>query len=265
MHTNQDTGTILHNEACTSPIRLQARAVSMKSSRPFCLFVGCILGVIGVVGGSSQAFANDAVVGGDFATLDGWELPKGTEGQERELTSQNSPFTEVFADNGSCFSARNSQMDVIRQKFSPVSGKVTWSFDFRMKSSEPDSDAHAGHIVILLNGEDRHSQVNVGRNVRFNHFLSTNKDTQWSTPRNFELEPDIWWHFSCEIDFENQTYNVTMRSESGEIIESGQLDFPQDEEKDRTAVDGILIRGGGGGNRKSAEMLFDNFSVRSTP
>jgi hypothetical protein len=240
----------------------QLRAAPVRQVRRVCLSLACTLGFVGLVDGSLQAFASDALVGGDFATLDGWELAKATEDLQRQIIPQNSPFTDVFPDNGSCFSASNSQMDVMRQNFSPISGKAIWSFDFLMKSSDPDSEAHAGHIVILLNGDERHSQVNVGRNARFNHFLSTDKETQWSTPKDFELAQDVWWHFSCEIDFENQTYNVTMRSEAGDSIESGPLDFPQDEEKDRSAVDGILIRGGGGGYTKSAGMYFDNISLR---
>jgi hypothetical protein len=227
--------------------------------------LGCMLGCVGLICGIPQALAADAIVGGDFATLDAWEMPKASDDVERKIISENSPFTDVFSDNGSCFSAKNSQRDVIRQEFAPVSGKAIWSFDFRMKAGDPEADAKAGHLVILFHGGERHSQVNVGRTARFNQFLSTTKETEWSPPKDFELQEDTWWNFFCEIDFESKTYNVTIRSAAGDIIESGPLDFPQEEGKDLSAVDGFAIRGGGGGLSKSAEMHFDNVSLRPAP
>ena len=218
--------------------------------------------------GATAPGAEELVSGGNFDDLDAWSPARVPSGAQREIIQENSPFTEVYPSNGKCVKlvdAPAAHTRFLEQPLVSSEGKYVWSFDFKILGSD-NTEQNPGFIVFLGAGKTSHTNFRLGQDGTLNISIGKSRETSWTTQRGW-LMPDVWYHFSCEIDLAGRTLTGSLASESGDVDTFDRV-FPEDTEMpdgttmDRSFFDSIKVGSNSGTSSISTPTLFDNLSVR---
>jgi hypothetical protein len=224
------------------------------------ILIGTLLGVSGGVLRASEVFPD-----GDMGSLDGWEHQRLPFDFVCEVTKQNSPFKEVFEDNGSSLlvsevPGKAHQVFLLRQ-FDPVDGKFVFSFDFRMQEGNQEFPS-SGFALQLQNGNDAWANFVLRERFHVNQHLGSREESRWHTPMDAPLQLETWYHLRCEFNIPAKTFSGTITSEHGEQWEFSDLIIPEGDGVNRDSVDGLRLRAGSGPDAAARPTLVDNISLR---
>jgi len=210
-----------------------------------------------------NAAADELIVDGNFDSMSGWEELRIPRGAVREISEQNSPFTEVYPDNGKCLliadatESTTAHARYLRQGVFTSSRTFEFSFDFKILE-EPD----ASFGVSLLSGEEVILNVLIRPNFTLNLLHGPNRTPRWVLPKGEEVQHGVWHHFKCKIDLESATMEGELSSESGDGWGFIDHPIPVNSDNREATIDALAIGAHAGTNSAAPPTLMDNFSLR---
>lgn len=205
----------------------------------------------------SQA-SGELVRNGDFGSaFSNWNInPDGD--IDRTISPENSPFTEVNAENGA--SAMLEDLGgvgfhtALSQSVLHATGIVEVSFDFRML---PGGDG-AWRLALMAEQEP---VVSV-RMCPSTGFAVQGPD---STETEVQLRRDVWYHARIQINLDERTCAGSLvEDEYGELVtwEALKLEFP--EEVAGIGITQIFVQEASAAETLSAPLQIDNISLQYT-
>lgn len=207
--------------------------------------------------------AEELLVSGDFDSLSGWEeLPIPPE-FKREITEANSPFTEVYPDNGKCLLVADdpetprAHMRYLLQSALTAARQLEFSMDFKMLEEH-----QASFVIALLSGDKQRVSVLTRPHFTLNLFAGSRSDERWTLPDKQQLEYGVWYHFLCRIDLDNATMEGKITSENGDAWDFVDHPIPVNPDNPQGTIDAILIGAHAGAKNHAPPTLMDNFSLR---
>lgn len=211
---------------------------------------------------SPASGSDDLITNGAFSSLDGWE-PLETE-ENREIAERNSPFSEVYPDNGKSvrlFGSSKNRVPYLQQTFAPVtSGKVEVSWDFFVPP-DTETPASPGWGVVFFDGEN--PKVNTaGATISSRFRLNGDQGAGGAILLHQKFPPDQWYHFQATLDLDTKTWSGVLRDQNGMEETFHDAAF-QPTGGEPARVGGFRI-GAMGSEKGQAPLpfLFDNISVR---
>jgi hypothetical protein len=202
------------------------------------------------------------ITNGAFSSLEGWG-PEET-AENRKIADLNSPFSEVYPDNGKAvrlLGSSKTRLPYLQQTFPAVtSGKVEVSWDFYVPEDTEDPSA-PGWGVALYDGKNFKMSV-AGVTISSRFRLNGEQGAGGPILLQKKFPAGQWYHFQAILDLDAKTWSGALRAQNGAEETFHDVAFhPTDGEG--VEVGGIRFGSMAAGKDQAPKpFLFDNISVR---